>query len=249
MARVTADFETGTNTNTIATSDTGSLNAFDVVSIGTSATATYDNTHAYGTLAAKLTVPVGSTTSFLQWSSASLGSITDAYGRLYLYRTANPATANAGSLILFRNTSTIRARLRITTGGLIELVNSANAVSFTSANAISLNQWVRLEWHYVFSATVGHMEAKLFNSPDSTSATETFGDQTTNLNLGGASANEFLVGFTATAASSTQWLDNIVWNDTSYPGPFATSTTSTLSASATSSVLSGLKTVGKPLTT
>ncbi len=219
MTQATATFEAGTQGATIATSDTGSTSAWDVVTLpaGTGSLI-YDNTHVYGTRAAKLTAGSTSTTAILQWSSVTLGSISDAYGRFYIWASAFPGNSN--NEIQFRNTGTVRARLKINTAGKIELSNSLNSIVATSTNSIALSQWNRVEFHLTFSSSVGFFEALLFTSPDSSSATETIGTGVSNLNLGGASANEFLIGAISTQTNWTHWLDNIVWGATSYPGPF-----------------------------
>lgn len=90
MAQATANFELGTQGVTIATSDAGSANAWDAVSIVASGAAIYDNAHVYQTLAAKLTTGATAGSTYLQWSAATLGTLTDNYGRAYIYRTANP---------------------------------------------------------------------------------------------------------------------------------------------------------------
>ncbi len=218
MAQATATFEAGTQGNTIATSDTGSANAWDAVTLpaGTGSL-TYDNTHVYGALAAKFTAGSTSTTAILQWSSVTLGSISDAFGRFYIWMSANPGSIN--NIIQFRSTGTVRARIRVNPTGKIELINSSNSVVATSTNSVALSQWNRIEFHVTFSASVGFLEAKLFTSPDSSTATETIGTGVANLNLGGASANEFLIGTISTQTNWTHWLDNIVWGAASYPGP------------------------------
>ncbi len=244
MAQATATFEAGTQGATIATSDTGSTSAWDVVTLpaGTGSL-TYDNTHIYGTRAAKLTAGSTSTTAILQWSSATLGSISDAFGRFYIYMTANPGNIN--NEIQFRSTGTVRARIRINTTGKLELINSLNAVVATSTNSVALNQFNRVEFHVTFSATVGFFEALLFTSPDSSTATETIGTGVSNLNLGGASANEFLIGTISTQTSWTHWLDNIVWGAASYPGP-ASSSSALVNSVAPS--ISGSMVVGSTVT-
>ncbi len=218
MAQATATFEAGTQGATIATTDTGSTSAWDVVTLPTgTGVLIYDNTHVYGTRAAQLKAGTSATTAILQWSTATLGSLTDAYGRFYIWMGSYPGNIN--NEIQFRNTGTIRARLRVNLTGKLELINSAGSIVATSTNSVALSQWNRVEFRVTFSATVGFFEVLLFTNPDSTTATETVGTGVANLNLGGASANEFLIGTISTQTSWTHWLDNIVWGATSYPGP------------------------------
>ncbi len=218
MAQCTADFELGTQGATIATGDTGSANAWSVITVpGNGGSLTYDNTHAYGSRAAKMVTGSPGSAGALRWSSGALGTFTDSYGRLYLWTSANPSS-NAVSLVIIASSTVVRCRIKVNTAGKIELADSSNVVQFTSTNSIGLSQWVRLEWHVVLSSTVGHMECKLFNSPDSITPTETVGDQTTNLSLGGVTANDEQFQW-GSNVSQTAWFDNLVANASSYPGP------------------------------
>ncbi len=221
MSQATNNYEGGVQGNTIATSDAGSGSAWDVVTLpaGTGSL-TYDNTHVYNLLAGKYFCGTTSTTAHTQWSTATLGAITDAYGRFYVYMGAFPFNVN--NQCGFFNTGTTRCRLVINTTGKLTVVDAAGVTQATSTNAIALNQWNRVEFHVTFSATVGFMEIKLFQNADSTTPTETLTSAAT-LNFGGASANEFRIGYGSNQTSRTQWIDNVVWGATSYPGPAATS--------------------------
>ncbi len=245
MALCTADFELGTQGATIATGDTGSATAWNVVSVpGSGGALIYDNTHAYGIRAAKLTTGSPGTAGTLEWSSGSLGTQTDTYGRLYFYTTANPSS-NPVSLVQYRATTTIRCRINIKTDGKIELADSTNFGQFTSTNAIGLNQWVRLEWHFVFSSSVGHMECKLFNNADSSTATETIGNQSTNLPLGGGSANDVQFSW-GPNASQIIWFDHILAGASSYPGPVVTGFTNTVAPTVTGNLTVGSTVTANP---
>jgi hypothetical protein len=210
------------------TNDSGSGNAFDTITIGTGCTMQYDNTHAYGggqynsdpaggslgTFSAKCATGSTSTTCFLQWSS-SLGTQTNHYGHIYLYFTANPGTA-------FRVVSALSGasagcRVRVNTSGKIELSDQAGTIRATSTNSISLNQWIRLDWNFIHSTTAGQVTVNLYNSPDSTSATETV--QTANNINTLASIDTIRFGVdVSTANIGPFWMDNIIAGVTSgYP--------------------------------
>lgn len=109
--------------------------------------------------------------------------------------------------------------MQITNAGKVELCDRLSVVQKTSTNSIALNQFVRLEARITNSATVGFIECLLFNSPDSTTPTETISTLATIDT--GTSHNEFLVGHGSSIANQTMWADNIVWGATSYPGPSA----------------------------
>lgn len=92
MTQVSADFETGVNGNNLATGDTGSATAFNAVTTTTTATQKYDNTHvAFGNLGVKFDGGATSGAAYFTWSTA-LGTVTDHYGRIYLYLTATPSS-------------------------------------------------------------------------------------------------------------------------------------------------------------
>lgn len=219
MALCTADFETGANGATISTGDTGSATAFNAVATTVSGVAEYSNTHAYGTLAGRFAAGGGvDGYGYVEWSTA-LGTVTDHYGRIYLYLTASPV----GQLpIIFGGQGNTRGfRIDITPSGtLAGFDNPAAALFPTFSTAVALNQWVRIEWHIVQSATVGQAEVKLFNAADSTTATETQSgtNKNTLANIDnmklGAGGPEGPAG-----AGFALWLDNIVAGATSYPGP------------------------------
>ncbi len=244
MALCTADFELGTQGNTITNADTGSATAWNVIQVpGGGGSLTYDNTHAYGTRSAKVANGT-SGSGILEWSSGSLGTQNDTYGRIYLWTAANPSS-NVVSMVIHRATTTTRCRIKINLTGHVELADSANVVQFTSTNAIGLSQWVRLEWHIFFSSTVGHMECKLFNNADSSTPTETIGDQTTNLSLGGSSANDVQFVWGANT-SQVAWFDGIVAGASSYPGPVVTGFTNTVAPTVTGTLAVGSTVTANP---
>jgi hypothetical protein len=222
MALCTADFELGTNGNAIQTSDPGSATAWNtIVNAGAGNIVAYDNAHvAHGALAAKIdtnSTPGNSAT--LQWDAA-LGTVTDWYGRAYLYTTVNPAAsfrigedATNGSWLIW-----------ITSAGKLLALDSLGAVMFTSTNSVALNAWFRVEWHMIHSTTVGQYELKLFNSPDSTTPTEV--DTSTATFNTGASCSAMLFGLVAGGSGGGIWLDNLVAGATSYPGPAVAPSTS-----------------------
>src|SRR6266542_7095508 len=92
MAIITAGFELGTDQATIATGDAGNATAWDTVSIPASGTCIYDVLRAaHGKKSAKIATAGTAGICGLLWSTA-LGTVTDHWGRLYLYSTANPGT-------------------------------------------------------------------------------------------------------------------------------------------------------------
>lgn len=220
MAQLTADFETGVNGNNIATSDAGSGTAFDLVTRSANGLAVYDNAHpAFGSLAGKFgATGVGGGSSRVEWNAA-FGTQTDHYGRVYLYLSAYDG---AGVPIIFAGQGATRgARIDFSGTGKLGGFDSAAAALFpTFTTAIALNQLVRIEYHIIHSATVGQCEVKLFNTASSNTPDETQTGAANKNTLANATSMWFGVGIeSAVSTSYAIWMDNLVANATSYPGP------------------------------
>jgi len=96
--------------------------------------------------------------------------------------------------------------------------NASNSAVFTTTATVTRGQWVRIEWHIIHSATVGFAELKLFNTADSSTATET---QTSAANKNfAADCQQAFFGHVG-ALSDTGFIsyqDNIVMNAAAYAG-------------------------------
>jgi hypothetical protein len=107
----------------------------------------------------------------------------------------------------------------VTSTGKLQVLDSGGGQIILTTNSLNLNAFSRIEYHITHSLTVGQVEIKIFNSPDSAVATETI-QTTANKNLL-ASANQIRYGATGGDSDGSFWLDNIVANALSYPGPVA----------------------------
>lgn len=217
MAEYTADFELGSNGATITTGDPGSLTAWTRIFD----TYTYSNAQsAHGSLSAAC--PSGGSPAFgLVWDKTFPSEF---YGRFYLYATALPTT-NTRVFLIQGTTSGHAGFIILTDGTVMTTVSSGSNIA--GAVPIAINQWVRLEYHFVRSATVGLMEVRLFNTKDSSSSSEII-SPTANRDTdgGGGSIDHTEHGSIQFGPwGSTFWLDDIVDNATSYPGPVVTATT------------------------
>ncbi len=189
---------------------------FDAVSVGAGATLVGDTAQAaHGTTGLRVETGGTSTTAYVQYSTV-LGTLSTIYGRTYLRMSANPASSVRVALVLGGGSN--RAAVRITSAGKVQTADAAGTTVQTTTAAIALNQWVRVEWRMVLSATVGLIEAKLFNSADSSIPTETI-TSTATLNLGG-DADAYRLGTTSNLANvAAFWLDDIGWSAAGYLGP------------------------------
>jgi hypothetical protein len=212
---LTATFEAGVNGNTIAATDAGSADAWDVVTIQTNATLKYDNARSRQTLAAKIvSAGGGPENAYMSWTT-KWGTQTDHYGRLYI----NPdVTFQTDQVLQFSSGGTQAAALAIDTSNNVQLRDQANTVQAGGVTQLPLDLWSRIEWHVIHSTTVGQIEVKLFvganangTAPDetiTTAASINTRANSDNMHIGLLSNDDL-----------TFWLDNIVGAATSYPGP------------------------------
>lgn len=223
MTVLTANFETGTNGNSVLVTDTGSANAWDVVTAAVPIT--YDNTlPAHGSLSAKYDYLHTSGVVMTNGWTTSHGTPAEEYGRLYMKIDSLPGVGKFQSFVTGNSAASPSFTLFVGPTGTIHVASSNAGLGDTTAT-ISTGQWFRVEWHVVFSATVGSVEAKLFNTVESATPTET--KTYTSANTLASSAGIFF-GITDMADSATHaiyWLDNIVAAAAAYPGPFPVNTT------------------------
>lgn len=218
MADITANFELGTNGNDVLTSDSGSATAWDTRSVSGSTTIKYDTAHvAFGSLAAKFTVVAGGL-GFLQWRAA-FGTQTDHFGRFYFYATANPSSVQPIWQAARGADITRVARIDVNADGTLRILDQPATGLQSGVVPITLNQLIRIEYHVIHSATVGQIECKLFNTADSSTPSETITSPATwDTNT---DADRIQFGYVSAEANFTYWMDNIIGNATSYPGPVA----------------------------
>ena len=221
-ALVSNNFEGGTNGTTISTANSGGTSgtAFSAVTIGATATAVFSNTQAaHGNLALAVTTGTTSSTSYVQWGSAAVGTLTTVYGRAYFYATAAPGTSDA--IIEFQNAGTFVCGIQMTTGLQWLIQDAAFGAVHTFTNTIPTGQWVRIEWKIVFSATVGQVTLNYYSTKDSTAAIETYTSAATQ-NFG-ASANAVGFGWNnAHVSQPTTYIDDLALSTTGFLGPAVT---------------------------
>lgn len=217
----TAGLETGTNAATVATTDTGNATAWNTVVINTGCTATYDNTHAHGgSLSAKIVqTATASSQCYLSWSAATLGTLTEDYGRLYLWVDTVTGTNVLVTALDTTPATAFQIQLLKTAGvneHKIKVLDGPGTVTATGTVAVTLGQWVRIEWHALANATTGSVVVRLYNSPESVvpSDTVTLTGGNTRANFG---IRRF--GIISTNVNWTGWLDDIVAGATYWPGP------------------------------
>jgi len=211
MADFTAGFETGVVGNNIKSSDAGDASPWSAGSPDTTEFA-YDDAHVFvGALAAKVTFTGTAIRPF--WD---LTATADHFGRQYLYFTANPSGSPL-PIIQAEDSGVARLiRLDIRNDGTVRLINAPASTDISTTATIALNQFIRLEWHFVHNASSGIMEARLFNDPYSITPTETLTSGSCDT---GTSCRYLIFAAPVTGGTVTYWTDAIVANAASYPGP------------------------------
>jgi hypothetical protein len=206
--------EGGTPTDTVSTANSGgaSGDAFSDLTIGAGGALIYDNAQAIDTVAIKYTQ--AGTPSFTRFGWAT-GSITEIYGRVYIYRTAFPTGTGAQFAWLDLSGTGSCAWFDINTTGNVRVWDADNG-SATMTAAIELDAWNRIEYHIVCNATTGSVEAKLFSGH---SATEVETATRTGVNTRAGATHMFHGEGWVQDANGVCWFDDMLINGTGYPGP------------------------------
>ena len=217
MAVLTATFEAGVDTATITTSaGEGSATPWDEVNIGADNAVTYDATYAAdGSLSAKLAE--GGTTGMqfaLVWDSGTVGTVTEYYGRAAWLIEANPSSAIADLFHYLRTGGTGGAwGLKLNTDGTLTMFNQVGGTIGTTTSSVTTGDWFRVEWY--INHTSGDVDVRLYNDVGSSTLTDSIA---TNVGAGiGADANSITFG--VGPLGHTVWVDAVVANETTWPGP------------------------------
>jgi hypothetical protein len=216
-------FEGGTSGTALTTGNTGgaSGNAFDTVTIGTAATLAFDSTRAaHGTLSCKCATGASSVTALAQWGTSLGAGQSQVWWRMYCYFTALPSTTDRLWAAYSTTSGTSQCGgMYVNTSGTFQLVDDSNTTQLTTSSVMPLNAWFRLEG-YLIGSTSGSAQFKLFDSMDSTTATET---ETVSLNSRGTIGSWQFGATAAKVNAPTYWMDDIGISTAGYLGPVVTS--------------------------
>lgn len=215
MTTITNTLEGGTSGATVtpANSGGGSGTAFDNVVNAP----TYNNSSPINGLMSLLFS--GTTNQNVTWI-ATLPAGSTGYSRIVGKMSALPG-ANA-SIMEFRkaNGTSIGTDIRVTpTGGL--QIRPAQVTQITTADILTAGTLFRIEIHLVSSATVGHVEGRVYVGANVWGSTPdlTFGNMTTNYNTGDGTIGGFATGWIVTPTGNpTLRLDEIGYSDTTWLG-------------------------------
>jgi hypothetical protein len=225
MTLLTNSAEGGTNGITVSTSNSGgaSGNAFDATSIPAGGSLNYSSTQAaHGTLSIQCATSTIAAGDYVQWST-SMGTLAEQFGRVYVYLTSAPAGNDV--IVRYIGGSTVLARLQVTTGRVLRLLDTSSTVVATFTNTVPLNAWCRIEWDLTFPASAtASATVKLFLTPDSGTADETQTPASNgSLNFGSANITSVRFGWTNGVANQpNMFIDDLGVSSTGYLGPAAT---------------------------
>lgn len=219
MAATSNTFEGLSNGTGITSGNSGgaSGDAFDLMTLGSGATATADTSKsAHGSVSMKLATGVSAADCVAEWTS-KIGTQTTLFVRMYLWIPSNPGTNHR--LFDLVASPNLCGALYLTTTGKVEAVDTGGGQMTITTNSVALSQWIRVEAKYTASATVGQAEVRLYNSADSTTADEikisaaSFNTQ--------ASFNEYRFGAAGDPmpANRTIWYDDIGLSTVAFLGP------------------------------
>lgn len=220
MAEYTGTFETGVNGNAVLISDAGSATPWNAVSDPANVTVTYSDVQKYQTLSCLITNDATGGIGHVEWDNNTISPSFSGthYGRIYVYYSgAIPGSSH----FLVRALDTGGARsweIIVLNTGIIIMRDAGGTTRVTFTTAVGAASWFRFEWRVVQSTTAGELEGKLFLSADSGSPTETQTSSGAFSTL--ADTAFFRFGAPALAVPNlVVHIDNILANDTGYPGP------------------------------
>jgi hypothetical protein len=208
-------FEGGTDGVTISAANSGgaSGDAFGTV-VGTQIVFSAASA-MHGGMGMKVDNP-GATTTYAPWTG--LGALTvRTFFRVYIRLSTTPVT-NGWYFGAMRDAADLEfGGLVITTGGVVQARNNANSNIAATGGTVLVNigSHFRLEWAVLPGLTTGELEWKLYNTPDSTTVTDTSGNDTGlafRADLGGirwgskATAPTGIMEFDDLAVSTVDWI-------------------------------------------
>jgi len=216
--------EGGTDETTMSAANSGGASGdpFDSISFATGCTIKYDaEKSAHGKMSYRVNTDATVPNLTVAWWQASVGSLTEHYGRIYFMPSRNFGADAAFEEIIEVDTAAgaVGVQLGFDASNHLVIRDSTLATKATGSVACSVGQWNRLEWHVIHSTTVGVVETRMcvgdnwdgFSPDESLSAT--------GLNTL-ASGGQFYFGVVYTAAvNQVIWFDDYVAGAAGWVGP------------------------------
>lgn len=205
-------FSGGSDGTTITTGNSGGVSGDAFSTVSGSPAFEVDNASGFrGPMTGKFTT----TSDRVRFDSFSLAA-RDVWMRQYMYITANPSAETITTFIA-QVAGTNNLMVLISTSGklVIHDVNSVQ-VGITSAS-VNTNAWFRVEvfTHTGTTTSNGSFEARLYNSPDSFTATETISGSGLDL----STSVPDRVSFACNTGFTSYQIDDVAITDTDWIGP------------------------------
>lgn len=209
--------------HTEANSGGGSGNKFD--NIATGAAAEYDAGIVLEGARSLLIQAGAAQTYHMSWNGTSWAGASEIWARLEGQLSALPTSNMTIMTIREANGTTTGCDVRISTTGQIQLRAPAT-VRFTSTTALVAGQKFRLEVHVLSSATVGHIEARLWvganKDSDDIGDGEAFGTWASNYDTGDGTVGGIAFGVaSAPGAALNMTVDAVGLTDVDWLGSSA----------------------------
>lgn len=219
MVAVYNSFEAGTDTATITTLNTNAAGdtPFEFITIGSTATATFDTTHSRGNLSAKLNAGTTPGDVGFEWST-SVGSLSTWYLRMYYYATSHPVIQHRILDSVTSGGAALCSAIFHQAAGTICTADGGFNIASQGSVAVPLNKWVRFEMKVIGSATTGQIISRMFNG-DAANPIETLTSSATTNTSGSAAIHRFGLHGDTYDVSRTFWLDDLGVSSVDWMGP------------------------------
>lgn len=196
--------EGGSDDTAVTTGNSGGLsgNAWNVV--GTAGgSPTFEATNALeGSLCYRTAPSAGATT--LIWQSATLGTLTQSWGALFVRFDALAASSMVLLLAQQTDGGAIAFKLAVTSTGYIRIIRAANTTVATAASGtvISAGNWYRIEWH--IDHTTDEYWVAAYDAGGAAALQELSGDDTAGGGFG-TQSQHYTFGRSQTPDYTAQW--------------------------------------------
>lgn len=202
------NFEGGTNGTNVTTANSGGVSgtAFSGIQISGTGTITYvSSSPIHDTMSMQVSAIGGITIA--RWDTAVVGSRTRLCGVAYVKWAAWPSGYTAFAETKQTDGGTLSSRLKISSTGLVRLVDTADATVFTASTPLSLNTVYRVEWD--INNTTGAYTVSWFPGDSLTpvesikTGTGSFGTAQAQVNFGRAASPDHVTVYDTVAINTT----------------------------------------------
>lgn len=248
---IASSFAAGVNGATVAAGGLGTASGWqwDVVTIGTGNTLTYDTSVPLGTFPSMKFTTTATGATYGMWEAAAPAagrSLTGSLQDWFVFWVKQPSNPSAQHQVFACTSSGTRVGdIVITTAGHLAVRDTSGTVpaNGTTTSVVPSGSWFRVEAFMTSSATAGQIELRYFSTPYATTPDEVI-TTTANLNTNGGTINQVRYGLaTGAQAGLTFWMARPGCASGGYIGPVPV----TLSLIAGAPTASGFTVVSKPV--